>query len=114
MGEKMETKDNQRVRLRVPFVTEVLLKFDQLDTIISAKMKNISIIGIFVETDQKVPEKTPCRVEIILKAEHSRLTMETEGFVSRQDPDGLGIQFSYNNEWFSLFAVFEPYGRTDK
>lgn len=109
----METKDNQRDRIRVPFVTEVLLKFDQLDTIISAEMKNISMNGIYVKTEQKVPEKTPCQVEVFLKAEHSRLTMETEGFVSRQDPDGLGIQFSYDNEWFSLFAVFEHYGRTD-
>ena len=108
----METNNNMRKRLRIEFETTALLKFETMDLVLEAKMKNISMNGIFVETDKTIPIDTPCEIEVIITAPHSKLTMQTEGFVSRHDPNGLGVQFKNNMEWFAFFSIFEHYGRT--
>jgi hypothetical protein len=107
----MTPNDDKRKRLRIPFESQVLLKFNDLGAILEAKMKNISINGIFVETSIYIPVKTPCDIEVIITARHSKLTMQIEGFVSRQDPNGLGIQFINDMEWFAFFSIFQYYGR---
>jgi hypothetical protein len=113
ISKKMNQKitDNKRKRLRIPFESQVLLKFKELGAILEAKMKNISINGIFVETSIFIPIHTPCDIEIVITAPHSKLTMQIEGFVSRQDPNGLGIQFINDMEWFAFFSIFQYYGR---
>jgi len=77
-------------------------------------MKNISMNGIFVETDKIIPLNTPCHIEVIITAPHSRLAIETMGFVSRIAPAGLGIKFKNNMEWFAFFSIFEHYGKEHK
>ena len=74
-------------------------------------MKNISMNGIFVETDQMIPLDTPCGIEVVITAPHSRLVIETEGLVSRHDPKGLGVKFKNDLEWFAFFSIFEYWGR---
>jgi len=74
-------------------------------------MKNISMNGIFVETDKIIALNTPCRIEVVITAPSSRLTIETDGFVCRHDPSGLGIAFRNNLEWFAFFSIFEHYGK---
>lgn len=107
----MQTPDDKRQRLRVDFKTSVALKFENPDQTLMAIMKNISMNGIFVETDQIIPLDKPCRIEVIITAPQSRLTIETHGFVSRHDPDGLGVKFKSDLEWFAFFSIFEYYGR---
>jgi hypothetical protein len=107
----MKAIDNKRKRLRIPFESQVFLKFKDLGAILEAKMKNISINGIFVETAIFIPVNTPCDIEVIITATHSKLTLQIEGFVSRQDPNGLGIQFINDMEWFAIFSIFQYYGR---
>jgi hypothetical protein len=107
----MTPNDDKRKRLRIPFESQVLLKFNDLGAILEAKMKNISINGIFVETAIFIPVNTPCDIEVIITAPHSKLTMQIEGFVSRQDPQGLGIQFINDIEWFAFFSMFQYYGK---
>lgn len=110
----MQTPDDKRQRLRVDFESRAALKFKNPDQTLIAKMKNISMNGIFVETAQIIALNTPCRIEIIITGPHSRLTIETEGFVCRQDPDGLGVKFKSSLEWFAFFSIFEYYGRGQK
>jgi hypothetical protein len=106
-----KVNDDKRKRLRIPFESQVLLKFKDLGAILEAKMKNISINGIFVETSIFIPVNTPCDIEVVITAPHSKLTMQIEGFVSRHDPTGLGIQFINDMEWFAFFSIFQYYGR---
>ena len=106
-----ETNNDKRKRLRIAFETTALLKFETMDLVLEAKMKNISMNGIFVETDKSIPIDTPCEIEVIITAPHSKLTMQTEGFVSRHDPAGLGVQFQNNMEWFAFFSIFDHYGK---
>ena len=110
----MKNTRNKRKRLRIDFEAQVKLQFELVDVVLNAKMKNISINGIFVETDKVIALNTPCQVEVIITAPHSRLTIETMGFVSRHDPDGLGIKFENNMEWFAFFPIFEHYGKAHK
>lgn len=107
----METCKDKRKRLRIEFETQVQLYFEGLDLTVTGKMKNISINGIFVETNHPVGFKTPCRITVIINAPHSRLTIETDGFVSRHDPSGLGVKFKNNMEWFAFFSIYEHYGK---
>lgn len=107
----MKPDKDKRKRLRIAFEAQVKLWFEAIDVTLNAKMKNISINGIFVETDNIISLNTPCRIEVIITAPHSRLTIETSGFVFRHDPSGLGVKFENNMEWFALFPIFEHYGK---
>ncbi len=107
----MKPDKDKRKRLRIAFEAQVKLWFETIDVTLNARMKNISINGIFVETDNFIPVNTPCRIEVIITAPHSRLTIETSGFVSRHDPTGLGVKFENNMEWFAFFPIFEHYGK---
>jgi len=107
----IDTNNDKRKRLRIDFETTALLKFETMDLVLEAKMKNISMNGIFVETERKIPVNTACEVEVVITAPHSKLTMQTEGFVSRHDPAGLGVQFQNNMEWFAFFSIFDHYGK---
>lgn len=107
----MDPAEDRRRRLRIPFETRAHLWFLNLESPVPACMKNISMNGIFVETEEKFDLHTPCHVEVIIEAANSRLTMETRGFVSRLDSAGMGIQFENDMEWLALFSIFEHYGR---
>jgi len=107
----MDSTEDKRRRIRIQFETQVFLGFDSRDTTLEASIKNISMNGIFVETRESIDLHTPCRVEVILNAANSRLTMETQGSVCRHDAAGLGIEFKNDIEWFALFSIFEHYGK---
>jgi hypothetical protein len=107
----MKINENKRKRIRISFDAQVNIVFETVDVILNTRMKNISMNGIFVETDKTIPLNTPCHIEVIVTAPHSRLTIETMGFVSRYDPAGLGIKFKNNMEWFAFFSIFEHYGK---
>ena len=107
----MESTEDKRRRMRIQFETQVVLHFDNRNTVLEASLKNISMSGIFVETEEAIPLNTPCGVEVILNATNSRLTMETEGMVCRHEDSGLGIEFKSDIEWFALFSIFEHYGK---
>ena len=107
----MKQNDNRRKRVRIDFKAQVVMRFKSPDTVLTATMKNISMNGIFVETGEIIALNTPCRVEVVITAPSSRLTIETEGFVCRHDPSGLGITFRNNLEWFAFFSIFEHYGK---
>ncbi|RJP85203.1 MAG: PilZ domain-containing protein [Desulfobacteraceae bacterium] len=107
----IKVKKNNRKRLRIDFEAQVVLRFEPLDIILEARMKNISMNGIFVETGNSIALNTPCRIEVMITAPNSRLTIETEGFVCRHDPSGLGVAFKNNLEWFAFFSIFEHYGK---
>ena len=107
----MKQNDNRRKRVRIDFQTQVVMRFESPDTVLTAFMKNISMNGIFVETGDRIALNTPCRIEVVVTAPNSRLTIETDGFVCRHDPSGLGIAFRNNLEWFAFFSIFEHYGK---
>jgi hypothetical protein len=83
----------RRKRTRVCFTTQVIVKTDKSEIVAEANSEDISIKGIFVNTETKIPEGTPCDVEILLTGTSTRLALNVKGVVTRQDVSGLGIAF---------------------
>jgi hypothetical protein len=86
--------DDKRKRTRVHFETQVVLKTDVSEITAGANSSDISMKGMFVSTDEKVPVGTSCDIEIVLSGTTSRLALNIEGVVARLDKGGLGITFN--------------------
>lgn len=85
--------EEKRKKTRVDFKTLVILKTDESEIEAEANSKDISIKGIFVNTEKKIPVGTPCDIEILLTGTSTRLALSIKGIITRQDASGLGIAF---------------------
>ena len=85
--------DDKRRRTRVHFKTQVVLKTGISEIKAGAQSSDISMKGMFITTDEKIPVGTPCDIEIVLSATTSRLALNIKAVIARQDKDGLGITF---------------------
>ncbi len=86
--------NDKRKRTRVHFETQVVLKTDVSEIKAGANSLDISLKGMFISTDEKIPVGTPCDMEIVLSGTTSRLALNIEGVVARHDKGGLGITFN--------------------
>lgn len=85
--------DEKRKKTRVQFKTQVSLKTENYGIVGDSDSENISMKGIFVNTEEKIPLDTLCDVEITLMGKSSRLSLAVKGVVARQGESGLGIEF---------------------
>ena len=85
--------EERREKTRVHFKTQVTLKADESKIVSEANSKDISIRGMFVNTEKKMPVGTPCDIEILLTGTSTKLALNIKGIVTRQDATGLGISF---------------------
>ena len=74
-------------------------------------MSNVSMKGIFIRTTESIALDTPCDIEITISGSTSKLRMELEGKVVRNDKRGLGIELVNRLEWFALFPIYVHYGK---
>lgn len=88
---KME--EERRTRTRVHFTTQVIVKTDESEIVAEANSEDISIKGLFVNTEERIPVGTPCDIEILLTGTSTRLALTIKGIITRQDASGLGIAF---------------------
>lgn len=103
-------EDEKRKRRRVPFRTQVVLKIGT-EVLIETTSADISMNGVLIETDKKVPLGSPCELEIVLSGKTSKLAMYVKGSVARQDVSCIGIKFDDDLEWWSIFAIYAQYGK---
>ncbi len=106
---------NGRVCLRTEFSAEVEL----IDTVrgesSKGRMVDVSMYGMFIETENCFPINTLCQITIKIAARNSNLTLQDiEGVVVRVEDGGVGIRFTSNMEWYALFNVYSCYGRYGK
>jgi hypothetical protein len=85
--------EERRRKTRVQFTTQVVVKTEESEIVTEANSEDISIKGIFVNTEQKIPAGTSCDVEILLMGTSTRLVLDIKGVITRQDETGLGIVF---------------------
>ena len=85
--------DEKRKNTRVSFNTHVVLKCNEVEIMAVAGSKDISMKGIFVETDRKLPVGTQCDVGILLSGTTSTLSLSMKGIIVRDTPTGMGIHF---------------------
>ena len=83
----------RRKKGRAHFETEVVLRTGAYEMVTSAETKDMSIKGVFIKTDRKIPVGALCDIEIVLTGTSSRLSLKMKGSVVRQDKSGLGIVF---------------------
>ena len=85
--------EGKRKKTRVHFETRVTLKTDKSEIEAEANSKDISLKGIFVGTEKRIPVGTPCDIEILLMGTSTRLALSIKCIITRQDASGLGIAF---------------------
>ena len=107
-------KKNKRGKTRVHFETQVVLKTDVSEITMSVNSSDISMRGMFVTTDKRIPSGTPCKIEIVLSGTTSRLALNIEGVIARQDENGLGITFdSMDSDSFFHLKNIVMYNSSD-
>lgn len=78
---------------RVPFKTEVRLTAAG-KTIISNKLRNISLGGAFISSDETFPLGAVCLLEIKLTGPATLLKIGIEAKVMRTEDNGIGVKFT--------------------
>ena len=83
----------RRKQTRVYFKTEVILKSDSSEIKSNINSKDISLKGMYVRTDEKMPIGTSCDIRILLTGSTNNLFINLKGRIIRHDDSGLGIHF---------------------
>jgi len=61
---------------------------------ISGTLANVSVNGMFLNTEAHLPEKTRCDISLFLEGGEEAVTIKIEGKVIRNGPWGMAIQFT--------------------
>ncbi|MFH1489296.1 MAG: PilZ domain-containing protein [Pseudomonadota bacterium] len=84
---------DRREKSRVNFKTQVVLSSGDSEIKADVHSRDISLKGLFVYTDQKLPIGALCEISISLTGTSIELSLRAAGRITRQDPKGLGITF---------------------
>ncbi len=104
--------NDRRGNDRTQFITDVTLRTGDTCIDVQAEMENISIIGFFVRTEQKLKIGDLCDVTISISAKHSKLTLDDiSAEVIRVDEEGMGLRFTSNMEWYVLFRIYTHHSK---
>ncbi|MFH1985824.1 MAG: PilZ domain-containing protein [Pseudomonadota bacterium] len=86
--------ENKRTHERVAFSAQVTVFCKGQRIVSGADTRNISLKGIYVETDKRLGIGTHCGLELQLTGASSQLTLNIDGRVVREDDAGFGIVFN--------------------
>ncbi|MBM9513529.1 PilZ domain-containing protein [Desulfogranum marinum] len=87
--------NERRQAQRIHFTSTALVHFDSGQTLSAAvKTENISLKGLFIITETKIPLQTDCSVDITLEGKSSTLQFTVVGTVCRHEPEGFAMVFS--------------------
>jgi hypothetical protein len=89
----MESTSNRRefTRVRVNILSE-LRSGGSVE--INGTLSNVSLNGIFLNTEAHLPEEATCDISLLLETGQETITIQTEGKVIRNNPLGMAIQFT--------------------
>jgi len=83
---------NNRNFSRVSFAIDALVT--QAEITIKGEVRNISLQGLYIETDGKLEAGLPVDVSIQLSGTTPEVAIKATGSVVRIDENGIGIKFS--------------------
>ena len=78
---------------RVRFEARVVVRTNETEVTARAGSRDVSLQGLYIATDERLPPGTPCEVEIRLNGSSLLLSIRAQGRVARSDAGGLGIEF---------------------
>ncbi len=84
---------NKREEMRVPFHAKVKISLVEGESF-EGYTKNISVSGVFVNTDHSVKLLKKCTLDILWDYAGKNIPFIVEGEISRSTPEGLGIYFN--------------------
>jgi hypothetical protein len=91
----METSDRRRAQ-RIRFTSKAIIRYEHgrsLETAVNTR--DISLQGMFLETETRIPLATPCSIQIQLSGSSSSMHFTVQGIICRHDPVGLAIDFTH-------------------
>lgn len=83
----------RRGKLRVGFHTRILLEAGDREMRTEGNSRDLSVSGLYVNTDEKIAIGTPCKVKVVLSGTVEPLVLKMDGRIVRTDASGLGIAF---------------------
>jgi hypothetical protein len=92
------TMPEQRRVPRVVFISSAIIRYEK-GSVMEANVdtRNISLTGLYLETDTRIPVDTPCKIAIQLAGATSKMDFKVEGVICRHDRTGMGITFTHLN-----------------
>jgi hypothetical protein len=87
----MNEMGDKRNKTRVEFRSEATVSHD--NTRITGSISNLSLKGLFLFTDAKLPLNTPVDVSISLSGSTTNLTINISGTIIRIEKDGFAVEF---------------------
>ena len=100
--------NDKRHSVRVNYVADATVVFKQDSRTFQGRLKNLSIDGILLQTEEVAAEGAACTVTIVVADSHSRLIIDDlDGEVVRSAPGEMGVKFLHPFEWLALFHVYQ-------
>ncbi|GAB6144801.1 hypothetical protein JCM12294_22390 [Desulfocicer niacini] len=92
---KPSNSDNRRKFDRVEFSTpiRIIVDIDGKAVVLSGNSKDLSLKGIYVDTNQRFDPGTRCSVKIHLTGSNEKIELKMQASISRQTDKGMGIIF---------------------
>ena len=88
-----DRNQNNREFTRVPIKVEATLRFEGL-TINAVHTQDLSMKGLFVLTDEALPEGSECQILLSLSGQSDPLVLNMKGVVQRIADAGVGVKFT--------------------
>ena len=104
----------KRKKTRVHFEAQVILKSGTIEIVSNVISKDISLKGMFIKTDKKIPLEALCDIKILLTGTTNKISINLKGRIVRQDSSGLGLSFdSMDLESYSHLRNLLMYNAVD-
>ena len=101
---------NKRKRSRLAFQIEVTVGAGSTQ-VLTCTSRDMSMNGMFVLTEGRIPVGAICGIEIVMTGKSSNLRIRARGVIARHAPDGMGVAFQHDLEWWPLIenAIVEQF-----
>ena len=109
-------KDEKRKSNRVGFATDIQIEFnsDGKPVCLAGNSKDLSLKGIFVQTETIFPARTPCQVKIYLTGGIDKIELSINATVVRNTDNGMGVEYdSMDVDTYSHLKNIVYYNSTD-
>ncbi len=82
----------KREKSRIPF--NLNATFEYKNKKIDGQLDNLSLNGLFIITEEDIPESSKINVDLNLSGDTSNLTIKIAGEVMRNDTNGIAVKFN--------------------
>jgi len=85
--------DDRREKIRINYETQIIIESGAAEIQMNGNSRDLSLGGVYVDTDQRLPLTTPCKVKIRLSGMIPPLFLEIDGRIVRTDEAGIAVAF---------------------